>query len=53
MLEKPCKAENDIIIPERCCGKSEAKKCIKAGEKAVYDAINFIADGSVVVIVQN
>ena len=42
----PCKPENDIVIPERCRGKAETKRGIKAGAKAVYDTLNLDTDSS-------
>jgi len=46
MHEIPCKLENDIIIPARCRGKAETKRGVKAGAKAVYDALNLNTGGS-------
>ncbi len=46
MHEIPCKPENDIIIPTRCREKSETKRGVKAGAKAVYDALNLNTGGS-------
>ena len=46
MHEIPCKPENDIILPARCRGKAETKRGIKAGAKAVYDALNLNTGGS-------
>ena len=42
----PCKPENDIVVPERCRGKAETKRGIKAGAKAVYDTLNLDTDSS-------
>ncbi len=42
----PCKPENDIVIPERCRGKAETNRGIKAGAKAVYDTLNLDTGGS-------
>lgn len=35
-----CKAENDIVIPERCRKKAETKRGIEAGTKTVYKFLN-------------
>jgi hypothetical protein len=35
-----CKPENDIVIPERCRGKAETDRGIKAGINAAYDILN-------------
>lgn len=34
-----CKPENDIIMPIECRGKAETERGVKAGSKAVYDAM--------------
>lgn len=42
----PCKPENDIVIPERCRGKKETNRGIKAGTKAVYYSLNINTESS-------
>lgn len=46
MFGIPCKPENDFVTPERCLGKAETKRGIKAGAKAVYDTLNLDTGGS-------
>ncbi len=42
----PCIPDNDFVMPERCRGKEETHKGIKAGAKAVYDTLNLDAKKS-------